>query len=69
MGETVHVRRCTIACTGLVIELPVEAFVAGTIQSFVNHISEPYILDQQTETAMSGGGQHNAMRKRATARG
>ena len=67
MGQTVYVRKCRVHATGKIIELPVAAFLAGNIQSFVGEISEPYPL-ADTETAMVKGGQRNAMRERAHAR-
>ena len=55
--------------TGKWIELPLAAFTHGTIQGFVNDISEPYPFSEDPESAMRSGGQETAMRKRATARG
>lgn len=75
MAATVFVRRCRTKITGEVLHLPVAAFASGAISNWVYEIGEPFKWEGQAdapdapESAMRTGGQRNAMRPKATARG
>lgn len=62
------VRQCRCKLTGEVFHLPVAAF-AGGARAWVTEIGEPFNWHERPETAMKTGGQRNAMREKATARG